>query len=209
MPGGGRESVSLGPREIKVVMVGESSVGKTALTIKFVNNKFQEHAPATIGASFLSRTMKVKVPMKFNIWDTAGQEKYRSLASLYYRGADIAVIVYDITSRSSFEQVQDYWIQELKHQCFGDDGLVLALVGNKVDLSDRRQVEEAEGRRLADDFGALFFETSAKKTPSLDDLFLALALELPESERSLSMSSNAGNVYKIHVPERKGSCCTV
>jgi small GTP-binding protein len=154
-------------------MVGESSVGKTALTIKFVNNKFADHAPATIGASFLSRTMKVKVPMKFNIWDTAGQEKYRSLASLYYRGADIAVIVYDITSRSSFEQVQDYWIQELKHQCFGDDGLVLALVGNKVDLSDRRQVEEAEGRRLADDFGALFFETSAKKTPSLDDLFLS------------------------------------
>ena len=137
-------------------MVGESAVGKSSLTIRFVSNHFKEHGQPTIGASFLSKTLPIQQTgrsIKFNIWDTAGQEKYRSLASLYYRGVDIAIIVYDITNRvslyayfntivvsdllmltvvdvaaaislqNSFEQVQDYWVQELQHQCFGSGGL--------------------------------------------------------------------------------------
>eukprot|EP00428_Durinskia_dybowskii_P076665 CAMPEP_0170354896 /NCGR_PEP_ID=MMETSP0117_2-20130122/356_1 /TAXON_ID=400756 /ORGANISM="Durinskia baltica, Strain CSIRO CS-38" /LENGTH=213 /DNA_ID=CAMNT_0010608903 /DNA_START=138 /DNA_END=777 /DNA_ORIENTATION=+ len=191
------------PREVKVVMVGESGVGKSSLTIRFVSNHFKEHGQPTIGASFLSKTLSLQTggSIKYNIWDTAGQEKYRSLASLYYRGVDIAIIVYDITNRNSFEQVQDYWVQELQHQCFGSGGLQIAIVGNKSDLVEKRQVQESEGRKLAEDFGAVFYETSAKSSASIDELFITLALELPESERSMSMASNAGNVYKIHVPE--------
>ena len=84
-------------------MVGESGVGKSSLTIRFVSNHFKEHGQPTIGASFLSKTLPIQSggTIKFNIWDTAGQEKYRSLASLYYRGVDIAIIVYDITNRVS------------------------------------------------------------------------------------------------------------
>mmetsp|Transcript_32795 Transcript_32795/g.55298 ORF Transcript_32795/g.55298 Transcript_32795/m.55298 type:complete len:203 (+) Transcript_32795:77-685(+) len=197
-----------GAKEVKVVLVGESGVGKTSLTCRFVNNHFKENSPSTIGASFLSKTMSVRGPTKFNIWDTAGQEKYRSLATLYYRGADIAVVVYDITNRETFDQIQDYWIQELKHQCQGEGSLQVAVVGNKSDLDDRRQVTFDEGKLLAENFGALFYETSAKKPVSnLDEIFLTLALDLPDSERSLSVSSRAGNVYKIHVPEREKSCC--
>eukprot|EP00598_Pedospumella_elongata_P006685 CAMPEP_0184983328 /NCGR_PEP_ID=MMETSP1098-20130426/12574_1 /TAXON_ID=89044 /ORGANISM="Spumella elongata, Strain CCAP 955/1" /LENGTH=206 /DNA_ID=CAMNT_0027507137 /DNA_START=101 /DNA_END=721 /DNA_ORIENTATION=+ len=197
------------PREVKVVMVGESGVGKSSLTIRFVSNHFKEHGQPTIGASFLSKTLALQTggAIKFNIWDTAGQEKYRSLASLYYRGVDIAIIVYDITNRNSFEQVQDYWVQELQHQCFGSGGLQIAIVGNKSDLVDKRQVQEAEGKQLAADFGAVFYETSAKSSSSIEELFVTLALDLPESERSLSMSSGTGNVYKIHVPERTNKCC--
>ena len=86
-------------REVKVVMVGESNVGKSSLTLRFVSNHFKENSHATIGASFLSKSIFVKELIKFNIWDTAGQEKYRSLASLYYRGVDCAVVVYDITNK--------------------------------------------------------------------------------------------------------------
>ena len=87
-----------------VVMVGESGVGKSSLTIRFVSNHFKEHGQPTIGASFLSKTLSLQTggSIKYNIWDTAGQEKYRSLASLYYRGVDIAIIVYDITNRVSY-----------------------------------------------------------------------------------------------------------
>ena len=93
---------------------------------------------ATIGASFLSKIIKYdesSIPIKLNIWDTAGQEKYRSLAALYYRGVDCAVIVYDITSRVSFDQVKEYWIHELRHQCFGTEGLQIAIIGNKAGIN--------------------------------------------------------------------------
>ncbi len=86
-------------REVKVVTVGETAVGKSSITLRFVHNHFKENNVATIGASFLSKSIYVKGWVKFNIWDTAGQEKYRSLASLYYRGVDCAIIVYDITNR--------------------------------------------------------------------------------------------------------------
>lgn len=95
-------SDNLNVREVKVVMVGETSVGKSCSTLKFVNGDFKENSVATIGASYLSKALTInKIVIKFNIWDTAGQEKYRSLASLYYRGADCAIIVYDITNRVS------------------------------------------------------------------------------------------------------------
>eukprot|EP01035_Chromulina_nebulosa_P062681 gene62681-85732_t len=103
--------------EVKVVIVGESAVGKSSLTLKFVNNQYRENSIATIGAAYLSKSITVnstaskKDTVKFNIWDTAGQEKYRSLASLYYRGADCAIVVYDITNKASYDEVQNYWMQ--------------------------------------------------------------------------------------------------
>jgi len=96
-------------------MVGESGVGKSSLTIRFVSNHFKEHGQPTIGASFLSKTLALQAggAIKFNIWDTAGQEKYRSLASLYYRGVDIAIIVYDITNRVSWEFFSEHVVPSI------------------------------------------------------------------------------------------------
>lgn len=208
-------SIEIQAREVKVVMVGESSVGKTSLTIRFTQNHFKENsAIATIGASFLSKTLDVtgKGLVKFNIWDTAGQEKYRSIAALYYRGVDCAVIVYDITNKESFIEAKDYWIQELKHMCADDgSGLQMCIVGNKSDLDHLRQVPEEEGRELAEQYGALFFETSAKKGDNIGTAFMSLALELPEDgERSsISAASDTGNnvTYKLDIPKRRSACC--
>lgn len=111
-----------------VVTVGEASVGKTSITVRFVHNQFKDNTISTIGASFLTKTIYINgCWTKFNVWDTAGQEKYRSLAPLYYRGVDCAILVYDITSRESFEAVKNYWIHELKHQCSAYGGLLVCL----------------------------------------------------------------------------------
>lgn len=194
-------------KEVKVVTVGEAAVGKSSITLRFVHNHFRENNVATIGASFLSKTIYVsKGWVKFNIWDTAGQEKYRSLASLYYRGVDCAILVYDITNRDSFEAVKNYWIHELKHQCNGEGGLVICVAGNKCDLEQLRQVPTDEGKALAAEYGALFFETSAKVDENINEIFVAIANELPEADRSYSTSS-AGTIYKVTVPERKKTCC--
>lgn len=194
-------------REVKVVTVGEAAVGKSSITLRFVHNHFRENNVATIGASFLSKTIYVsKGWVKFNIWDTAGQEKYRSLASLYYRGVDCAVLVYDITNRDSFEAVKTFWIHELRHQCSGEGGLVICLAGNKCDLESQRQVSTEEGRLLASEYGALFYECSAKESENINEIFVAIANQLPELDRSYSISST-GTIYKVTVPERRKACC--
>eukprot|EP01033_Poteriospumella_lacustris_P012339 gene12340-8826_t len=195
-------------REVKVVTVGETAVGKSSITLRFVHNHFKENNVATIGASFLSKSIFAKGWVKFNIWDTAGQEKYRSLASLYYRGVDCAILVYDITNRASFEAVQNYWVHELRHQCSEYGGLVLVIAGNKSDLTDKRQVSEQEGRDLAQEYSALFFETSAKKDENVTELFAALADAIPESAGRSVSTASGGSVYKVHVPERNTSCCS-
>jgi small GTP-binding protein len=172
-------------REAKVVLVGESGVGKSSLTLRFVTGSYSENTPSTIGASFMSKIVTVPgdqaSDIKMNIWDTAGQEKYRSLAALYYRGAVCAIVVYDITNRTSFEEARAYWIDELKREC--GSKLVLVVVGNKSDRSvSERTVETEEGLEFAESHQAAFFETSAEKDINITDLFTYLASHLPSLE---------------------------
>ncbi|CAN1747570.1 Ras-related protein RABF1 [Linum perenne] len=123
----------------KLVLLGDSGVGKSCIVLRFVRGQFDPTSKVTIGASFLSQTLALEdsTTVKFEIWDTAGQERYAALAPLYYRGAAVAVIVYDITSPESFKKAQ-YWVKEL--QKHGSPDIVLALVGNKADLHENREV---------------------------------------------------------------------
>ena len=161
--------------QFKLVLLGDSAVGKSSLVLRFVRGQFFEYQESTIGAAFLTKSVP-EHGVKFEIWDTAGQERYHSLAPMYYRGAAAAVVVYDLTSQDSFARAQA-WLRELQQQ--DNPNLVMALAGNKADLADQRQVPEAEARAYAEQNGLLFFETSAKTAANVEAVFNEIATRVP------------------------------
>jgi len=165
--------------QFKLVLLGESAVGKSSLVLRFVKGQFLEYQESTIGAAFLTQTVCLNdTTVKFEIWDTAGQERYHSLAPMYYRGAQAAIIVYDITSSDSFERAKA-WVKELQRQ--GNANIVIALAGNKVDLAQHRKVPTAEAQSYSDENNLLFMETSAKAATNVNEIFVAIAQKLPKS----------------------------
>jgi len=125
--------------QFKLVLLGDSAVGKSSLVLRFVRGQFFEYQESTIGAAFLTQTVALNdTTVKFEIWDTAGQERYHSLAPMYYRGAAAAIVVYDITNRDTFQRAKQ-WVKELQRQ--GNPNIVIALSGNKSDLASKRKVE--------------------------------------------------------------------
>jgi len=166
--------------QFKLVLLGDSAVGKSSLVLRFVKKQFYEYQESTIGAAFLTQTVNVKdYTVKFEIWDTAGQERYHSLAPMYYRGAAAAIIVYDLTNRQSFVRAKT-WVKELQKQQ-GNPNIVIALAGNKLDLLDKRQVDAEEAKQYADENNLYFLETSAKTDQNVTTLFEAIALKLPKT----------------------------
>lgn len=130
----------------KIVFLGEQGVGKTSLITRFMYDTFDDHYQATIGIDFLSKTMYLDdKTIRLQLWDTAGQERFRSLIPSYIRDSRVAIIVYDITKRKSFEYI-DKWIEDVKNER-GDENVILCIVGNKSDLSDERQISTEEGEK--------------------------------------------------------------
>ncbi|EWM29666.1 ras-related protein rab-5b [Nannochloropsis gaditana] len=165
------------PREIKLVIIGDSGVGKSSLVLRFVTQSFKPFSESTIGASFMSKVIELDgQTVKVQIWDTAGQEKYKSLAPMYYRGAAAAIVVYDITRRESFGTLQR-WVSELQEK--GPRDLRIMVAGNKKDLEGDRQVAAEEAEAYAESIGARYMETSAKDDMAVQDLFLSLCQQVP------------------------------
>ena len=136
--------------QFKLVLLGDSAVGKSSLVLRFVRGQFFEYQESTIGAAFLTQTVALNdTTVKFEIWDTAGQERYHSLAPMYYRGAAAAIVVYDITNRDTFQRAKQ-WVKELQRQ--GNPNIVIALAGNKSDLHSKRKVEPEEPESCAAQF---------------------------------------------------------
>ena len=166
----------------KIVLIGESGVGKTSIISQFVNQVFQEDVESSSSGTFNSKTLiydNNKV-LKLEIWDTAGQEKYRSLASMFYKEASAAILVYDITRKESFEQIQNYWVGQIKEN--GPTNIILALCGNKSDLIDEEKVDEEQARNYAKEINAMFYPTSAKNDSGITDLFLQIAKKYTNSD---------------------------
>eukprot|EP01115_Flamella_aegyptia_P013956 TRINITY_DN7672_c2_g1_i1.p1 TRINITY_DN7672_c2_g1~~TRINITY_DN7672_c2_g1_i1.p1 ORF type:complete len:224 (+),score=59.37 TRINITY_DN7672_c2_g1_i1:25-672(+) len=162
----------------KLVLLGASDVGKSSLVLRFVKNKFFDKRENTIGAAFLTKTLKIDDNViKFEIWDTAGQERYHSLAPMYYRDAEASIVVYDITNNESFGKAKR-WLSELYKA--GNKQMSIALVGNKQDLDTQREVEYSEGEKYAKEQDLLFAETSAKTNYNVAELFEALGKHLIE-----------------------------
>ena len=157
----------------KVVLLGESGVGKTCIISRFINNTFEEGLMSTNGASYASKISTFPEyenrTIKFEIWDTAGQEKYRALNQIFYKDASICILVYDVTSMISFKALQDYWCQQVKEQA--PKNVVFGLAGNKCDLIEKEEVSEEMARNLAKEMNAIFETTSAAKNIGVEQLF--------------------------------------
>ncbi|KAH9411011.1 ras GTPase [Ordospora pajunii] len=165
----------------KMVVLGYYSVGKSSLVLKYVKDEFNANEESTIGASFLTKTMFTpEGSVKFEIWDTAGQERYNSLIPMYYRGAQVALIVYDVTSVESFETAKK-WVDELGFE--KPKEFIKVLIGNKSDLEDDRKVQYQEAKEYADSQSLMLFETSAKTGKNVAEIFSMIAEKVPKEEK--------------------------
>ncbi|KAL5022124.1 hypothetical protein ScPMuIL_001279 [Solemya velum] len=194
-------------REVKLCLLGDSGVGKSSIVVRFVTDTFRQSLESTIGASFMTKRLNVDgTTYVFQIWDTAGQEKYRSLAPMYYRGSAAAIIVYDVTRETSFQSVK-MWIQELKKN--GSPNIVLAIAGNKNDLDDLREIDQKDAKEYADQIGAIFVETSALTALNVPELFMSIAKKLPSEDPfgGRTFDRKTINVRRSQAEKSSSSCC--
>ena len=197
--------------KLKLVVVGDSGVGKTNLIKRFANNTFNSNSKATVGVEFLSKSFKINNRIfKIEIWDTAGQERYKSITAAYYKGAKGALVVYDITSKISFENI-DKWMMEIKEKSSKD--LKLMIIGNKSDLKDARQVSNEEALRKAQDTGIALMETSALDSTNvkeafhdlLKEMYIEISAKIAAVEESLNDNKEALQL-ETNDGKKKGCC---
>ena len=165
----------------KVILIGDASVGKTNILSKYLRNEFDANSKSTVGVEFGSKSLEIdNNKIKLQIWDTAGQERYRSITNAYYKGAKGAILVYDITRKITFDNI-DKWIPDLKAN--GEDVNII-LIGNKSDLENQREVSEEDGKQKAEMYKLAFMETSALNGSNIDKAFQELIEEVYNSNRN-------------------------
>ena len=190
----------------KVLILGDSSVGKTCFLLKYTDRVFNEVYMSTIGLDYRLKTLTLKngKKVKLQIWDTAGQDRFRTITKNYYKGANGIILIYDITSTETYENVEN-WISQIKEEA--SPNVVIYLVGNKVDMEDKRKVSTEEGQKIADDNNLPFIETSAKSDININETFDNLVEKMDsvfsnlEKKDSVAISGNSLN------KENKKKCC--
>lgn len=171
------------PLEAKIVLLGDQNVGKSSIAQRFCKNLFTGQYVVTIGGAYLQQKLVLNngAVIKFHIWDTGGQERFRSMANLYYQDAAAAILTYDVTNEKTFESM-NYWIDELKNK-IDQDKIVLCLAGNKCDRDpNEKKISYNTAKLLADNNKMIFYETSAKGDIGIKDLFQALAKRIYEKK---------------------------
>ncbi|EJD02261.1 GTP binding protein [Fomitiporia mediterranea MF3/22] len=185
-------------KRTKIVLLGDQSVGKTSLITRFMYDTFDNTYQATIGIDFLSKTMYLEDrTVRLQLWDTAGQERFRSLIPSYIRDSSVAIVVFDITNRQSFLSTRK-WIDEVRSERGND--VIIVLVGNKADLSDKREVTLEQAQELADELKIMFMETSAKAGHNVKSLFRKIALALPGMEKESAATDAENNKVDVTKP---------
>lgn len=185
----------------KIVILGNSNVGKSCICTRFVKNTFYDFESNTIGASFFTKNIKIKEnEYKINIWDTAGQERYNSLASMYYHNAHGAVIVFDITNPASFEKA-NYWITQVRQY---SESVKIILIGNKCDMDEHRHISFADAKDYAIRNDVMYIETSAKENINVSECFTKLV------NTFIDCNNKCSALEKIDLKHNNGNkkwCC--
>lgn len=184
----------------KVVFLGETSVGKSSIVSRFTRDEFFDFQEPTIGAAFQTKNIQLdNCVVKMEFWDTAGQERYRSLAPMYYRGASVAFIVYDITNPDTLNNAK-YWINQIKNK--GERNCIIVLLGNKIDLSERR-IERETGINVSEMNNTMFSEVSAKTGDNINDIMIQVAKKLA----LIPQKSQKPSEFTIQSFDNKKTCC--
>ncbi|EQC42510.1 Ras-like protein Rab-21 [Saprolegnia diclina VS20] len=180
-------------KRYKVVLLGEGRVGKTSILLRYIRNEYDDRQVSTLQASYLDKKLSVENQnVQLSLWDTAGQERFHALGPIYYRDADGALLVYDITDDESFKKVKT-WVKELR-RIVGDE-IDIAIAGNKIDLKRNIKVTEADAVAYAKSVGATHFYTSAKLNRGLDDVFVDLAKRMLSRGGASRSKKNKANAF--------------
>jgi len=196
--------------QIKLLMIGDSGVGKTCLLLRYANDSFSPTFITTIGIDFKIKNIDIDgTKIKLQIWDTAGQERFRTITTSYFRGAQGILLVYDVTDRRSFESIRN-WISQIQQHA--DVHVNKILVGNKCDMLDEKVVSTEEGEKLAKEFGIQFFECSAKNNINVDDSFVNIGRSvkdrlLAEGQGGPSQKMTSGIRLNPDAAGGKKGCC--
>ena len=196
----------------KVILIGDSSVGKTNIMSKYLKNQFNENSKATVGVEFGSKLFNINGHnIKVQIWDTAGQEKYKAITGAYYKGSKGAFVVYDITRKETFDSV-DKWINDLKMS--GDPKLIIIIIGNKCDLEEKREILKEQGEEKANSFGCAFLETSALSGDNIEKGFEMMINDIfnkfgnnTVDEVEYDIIEKGENLNTNIKEEKKNGCC--
>jgi Ras-related protein Rab-1A len=177
----------------KLLIIGDSGVGKSSLLLRFADDSFQESYLSTIGVDFrICRIQLNNKNVKLQIWDTAGQERFHTITSSYYRSAHGILIVYDVTDLDSFESIKR-WLREIDR--YGEKHVSKLLVGNKADLKNARCVQYADAKEFAEELGLLYVETSAKEATNVEDMFHIMAHEIQQRLERLERLEKASSDF--------------
>eukprot|EP00760_Papus_ankaliazontas_P032014 PhM_4_TR5578/c0_g1_i1/m.5860 len=192
---------------LKLLLIGDSGVGKSCLLARFTDNKFDTTFISTIGIDFKVRHVNVDGhPVKLELWDTAGQERFRSITNAYYRGAMGIIVVYDVTNAESFKSVR-IWLDNVAR--LASDGVFKMLVANKIDLADRRVVSTEEGKALAAEADMPYFETSAKSGAGVEESFMKFVTTIARKrreKREKALNRNGLNLDRKPAQDSKCKC---
>ena len=194
-------------RLYKILLLGDCAVGKSCLLLRYCENSFQESHLATIGLDFRLKTITLENNRKIRIqiWDTAGEDRFRSITRNYYKGAHGIVLIYDVTDQQSFQHIKD-WIDKIKEE--SKEGVIIYLVGNKIDLIDKRIITNADGKKLSEEIKIKYYETSAKDSIGVNEVFENLVKDMD----NFYSEQHQEEMETIHIDKkdkkkRKLRCC--
>ena len=189
----------------KVLLLGDSTVGKTCFLLRYCDKRFQEAHLSTIGLDYRLKSMTLESgkKVKLQIWDTAGQDRFRAITKNYYKGANGIILIYDVTNLQTYENVKN-WIAQIREEA--NPNVIIFLAGNKIDVSEEEKVVKTEdGKKIADEFNLPFYETSAKNGDNVNKIFEDLVEKVDEIYSKLEVPNETKN--KLYTGDQKKGCC--